>query len=75
MRPEQTGRKLHTRRELAALLTDNGYPISKSTLDKLCMPSRNEGPPIEGFWGNRALHDPDRGLTWAKKRFRAARRA
>lgn len=59
-----------TRRELAAFLTEHGFPISKSTLDKLSMPAINEGPPAAGFWGNRALYDPDRALAWAKKRFR-----
>jgi hypothetical protein len=59
-----------TRRELAEFLTQRGFPISKSTLEKLAMPSRSEGPPTVGFWGNRALYDPEKALTWAKKRFR-----
>jgi hypothetical protein len=59
-----------TRRELAVFLTERGFPISKSTLDKLAMPSRDEGPPHAGFWGNRALYDPDKSLAWARKRFR-----
>ena len=29
-----------TRREVAHFLTENGYPIGKSTIDKLSMPSR-----------------------------------
>jgi hypothetical protein len=60
-----------TRRELAKFLTERGFPISKSTLDKLAMPSRDEGPPHAGFWGNRALYDPDKSLAWARKRFRS----
>jgi hypothetical protein len=60
-----------TRRELAGFLTEHGYPISKSTLDKLAMPSRGEGPPHAGFWGNRALYDPDKSLAWARRRFRS----
>jgi hypothetical protein len=59
-----------TRRELAEFLTKRGFPISYSTLLKLAMPSRNEGPPAVGFWGNRALYDPDQALTWAHGRFR-----
>jgi hypothetical protein len=59
-----------TRRQLAQFLTEHGFPISKSTLDKLAMPSRDEGPAHVGFWGNRALYDPAKALTWAKKRFR-----
>jgi hypothetical protein len=63
--------RLQTRRELASFLTENGYPTSPSTLAKLCMPSRDEGPPSEGRWGNRDLYRPDRALAWAKRRFRA----
>jgi hypothetical protein len=69
------GDRLLTRRELAPFLSEHGYPISKSTLDKLGMPSRDEGPPIEGFWGNRALYKPEKALAWAKRRFRSAQRA
>jgi hypothetical protein len=59
-----------TRRELAEFLTERGYPISYSTLLKLAMPSRNEGPPAAGFWGNKALYEPAKALAWAKRRFR-----
>lgn len=59
-----------TRRQLTEFLTENGYPIALSTLDKLAMPSRGEGPPPAGFWGNRALYDPNKALAWAKNRFR-----
>jgi hypothetical protein len=67
--------KYLTRRELADFLTEHGFPITKSTLDKLSMPARGEGPPHAGFWGNRALYDPEKALAWAKKRFRSHRRA
>jgi hypothetical protein len=60
-----------TRRELAQFLTERGFPISKSTLDKLAMPACGEGPPHVGFWGNRALYDPDKSLAWARNRFRS----
>ena len=68
-------REYMTRRQLAEFLTERGFPISKSTLDKLAMPSRGEGPPHVGFWGNRALYEPDKSLAWAKKRFRENWRA
>jgi hypothetical protein len=61
-----------TRRELAEFLTAHGYPTTVSTLDKLCMTSRDEGPPAAGFWGNRALYDPQKALSWAQKRFRTS---
>jgi hypothetical protein len=38
-----------TRRELAKFLTERGFPISKSTLDKLAMPSRGEGRLMRAF--------------------------
>jgi hypothetical protein len=66
-----------TRREVAQFLTEHGYPIGKSTIDKLSMPSRGgaDGPPPAGFWGNKALYDPSKVLAWAKSRFRTNWRA
>jgi hypothetical protein len=66
-----------TRREIPAFLGEHGYPISRSTIDKLSMPARgqNDGPPAEGAWGNRHLYRAERVLAWAKKRFRANRAA
>src|ERR1700723_97816 len=40
-----------TRRQLVSLFHEFGYPIGKSTLDKLCMPPVNEGPPVAAWWG------------------------
>jgi hypothetical protein len=60
-----------TRRELAEFLTRRGFPISYSTLLKMSMPSRDDGPPAAGYWGNRALFDGERAITWARRRFRA----
>jgi hypothetical protein len=59
-----------TRHELAEFLTHRGFPITKSTLDKLAMPSRGEGPPTSGVWSGRALYDPRKALAWARNRFR-----
>jgi len=61
---------LMTRRELAEFLTSRGFPISKSTLDKLSMPTRAEGPPHAGYWGCRVLYDPEQALSWARQRVR-----
>jgi hypothetical protein len=63
-------REYLTRAQLVEYLTARGYPISRSTLAKLCAPARSEGPPAIGFWSNRALYDPARALSWAKSRFR-----
>jgi hypothetical protein len=61
-----------TRQELVEFLNGHGFPISKSTIAKLSMPSRgsNDGPTPEGRWGNRDLYRADRALAWAKARFK-----
>lgn len=64
-----------TRRELAEFLTEHGFPISYSTLLKMAMLSRNEGPPPVGYWGNRALYDRERAIAWAQRQFRSSWRS
>jgi hypothetical protein len=59
-----------TRRELVEYLNSRGFPISISTLHKLSMPSRGEGPEPAGCWGGRHLYRPDRALAWARARFK-----
>ncbi len=65
-----------TREELLVLLHEHGFPIGKGTLDKLCMPSRNEGPPVARWWpdgrgGNqRPLYEAEPCLAWAEARCR-----
>jgi len=61
-----------TRRQLVEFLRGRGFPLSLSTLAKMSMPSRAEGPPCAGVWGNRSLYDPTKALRWARSRFRAA---
>jgi hypothetical protein len=72
-----TMKRYLTRPEVARFLTERGYPIGKSTIDRMSMPSRgrNDGPPAAGRWGKKALYDPNRVLAWAKARFRTNRRA
>jgi hypothetical protein len=76
-RMHQTNQKKRlTRKQLAAFLRDeHGYPLSDSTLNKLCMPTVGEGPPVAGWWGSRPLYDPGEGVAWAEARLKAARRA
>jgi hypothetical protein len=64
---------LLTRKELVQHINDNGIPLGLSTLDKLCMPSRYEGPEVEAWLGQRPLYDPERGLEWAKGRLTKTR--
>jgi hypothetical protein len=65
-----TNREYLTRSNLAKFLTNNGYPVSPSTLAKLCAPARGEGPPAAGVWLGRPFYDPAKGLAWARSRFR-----
>jgi hypothetical protein len=57
---------------LAEFLTDEGYPISKSTISKYCSPAINIGPPAEGFWGRLRAFKPSEAIAWAKARVRPA---
>jgi len=66
-------KRLLTREELRRYINDAGIPLGASTLDKLCMPSRNEGPEVEAWWGGRPLYNPERGLEWAKSRLTKTR--
>jgi len=62
-----------TRAEIPEFLAQHGFPIGRSTIDKLSMPSRGEnvGPKPAGAWGNRYLYRPAQFLAWARSRFRA----
>ncbi len=59
-----------TRTQLLEYLPQHGFPIGRSTLDKMCMPSRGEGPPVAAWWpgrgGNRPLYEPSAAMAWAK---------
>jgi hypothetical protein len=59
-----------TRKQMTDHLRLHGYPIGDSTIDKLCAPTVNEGPPVAAWWGRRPLYDPDEALAWAEKRTR-----
>jgi hypothetical protein len=59
-----------TRAQVCAHIRAHGYPIGRSTMDKLCAPAINDGPPVAAWWGRRPLDDPDEALVWAEKRTR-----
>jgi hypothetical protein len=63
-------KSLMTRRQIGALLRANGFPICDGTLMKLCAPACGDGPPVAAWMGNRALHDPDVAIEWARGRLR-----
>ena len=62
-----------TRAEIPEFLAQHGFPIGRSTIDKLSMPSRGEhaGPKPAGAWGNRQMYRPEQVLKWARSRFRS----
>jgi hypothetical protein len=69
--------KYLTRDDLGDLLRARGYPIPKSTLDKLCAPACGEGPPVVAVWPGaagrpqgRPLYEADSALAWAESRLR-----
>ena len=68
--------KFLTRAEIPEFLAQHGFPIGRSTIDKLSMPSRGDhaGPKPAGAWGNRHLYRPAKVLGWARSRFRASSR-
>jgi hypothetical protein len=59
---------LLTREQLRHELNARGYPMSASYFSKMCLPSRNEGPPVAKQWGKRPLYDLQAGLAWAEGR-------
>ena len=63
---------LLTQRQLRHGLNVRGYVMSASYFSKICLPSRNEGPPIAKQWGKRPLYLLEDGLAWAEGRCRAA---
>jgi len=65
-----------TRDEMHALLREHGFPIGRSTLDKLCAPARSDGPPVAALWpdrrNDRPLYDATAALAWAQARLKPA---
>jgi hypothetical protein len=57
-------------RPLAEFLTDNGYPLSKSTISKYCSPAIDTGPPVEAYWGRLPAFSPSHALAWARARLK-----
>jgi hypothetical protein len=53
--------------QLSIFLIEQHYPLSKSTVSKICSPAINTGPPAEGLWGRLPTFKPSRVLDWARK--------
>jgi hypothetical protein len=57
-------------RPLAEFLTDNGFPLSTSTVSKYCSPAIDIGPPVEAYWGRLPAFSPSHALAWARARLK-----
>jgi hypothetical protein len=66
---------LLTREQLRQRLVAAGYPISLSYFNKICLPSRNAGPPVATWFGKRPLYELEPALAWAKSLCRPAEQA
>jgi hypothetical protein len=66
-------RKLR-RKDLPPVLNAAGFPISASTLAKLCSPAINAGPPISYWWGRYPIYDDEEALEWARARTSATKK-
>jgi hypothetical protein len=49
-----------TRPQLVQFLRELGYPYGKSTLDKLCAPAVDRGPPVDAWIGARLSSERSR---------------
>ena len=58
-------------RPLAEFLTDNGFPLSTSTVSKYCSPAIDTGPPVQAYWGRLPAFSPSRALAWARARLKS----
>jgi hypothetical protein len=64
----ETAKRRLTRKQVGQLLRDHGYPIGDGTLDRICSPAQNNGPPVDAWWNGRPLYDADAVLAWAEAR-------
>ena len=64
-----------TRDELLARLNQRGYPFGASYFAKICMPSRNAGPPVAKWWGKRPLYRLEPAIAWAESKCRPSSRS
>ena len=63
---QTTNERLLTREDLRQRLKEHGFPISASYFNKICLPSRNAGPPVAKVWGRRPLYYLGPALEWAE---------
>ena len=66
MPPENNSPPLLTRDQVRQLLNERGFPLKASYFNKICLPSRNAGPPAAMWWGKCPLYRPEDALAWAE---------
>jgi hypothetical protein len=64
---------LLTREQLLQRLNGRGFPIKASYFNKLCLPSRNAGPPPAVWYGKRPLYRLEDALLWAESKCSTSR--
>jgi hypothetical protein len=68
---QSKSKRLATLKQLGAHLRDNcNIPVSDSELQKRTMPSRNDGPAVECWFGRVRLFDLDKAEAWARSQLR-----
>jgi hypothetical protein len=63
-------KKYLTQTEIGPFLRERGFPYGNSTINKLCSPAINQGPPIDAYLGKRPLRTPEKVIEWAEARLR-----
>jgi hypothetical protein len=63
-----TSQRHMTRKQALELLHAHGFPLSEAYFNKLCLPSRNSGPPVARWWGGKPLYAAETTLAWANSR-------
>ena len=62
------------RKQLLACLNENGFPIKRTYLNRICLPSVNLGPPVALHLGHRVYYEQTAALKWAEARSKVTRR-
>ena len=65
------GAPLRTRKQAVQRLQERGYPITLSTMNKLC--AVGLGPEPAGVFGSRDIYDEDVVVAWAQARAEAGK--
>jgi hypothetical protein len=65
---DDTSQRLMTRKQALEFIRAHGFPISEAYFSKLCLPSRNSGPPVARWFGGKPLYLAEPTLAWANSR-------